>query len=129
MNIDAPKAMRQGISGDQNLPFIPRLNFSETPSTYKVTIELPGVHPDDLELSLHDRSLFLRGVRRCDIIEKDEFVLSREIGYGTFQRRLDFTGEIDPDQLSAKYVDGLLLVTIGKVHHAHASRRIPILQA
>jgi HSP20 family protein len=91
----------------------PSCNVSETPEEYRIEAELPGVKQEDLEVSVEDRVLMLRGERREEKEEKKGKKYHRvESSYGSFMRSFTLPNDADEDKVVAKYKDGLLSVRI-----------------
>jgi HSP20 family protein len=77
-----------------------------------VRVALPGVSPKDVELSVTDNILTLRGTRKVEDEKRERSYYLREFSYGTFERALALPEGVDAAKVSAKYVDGMLEVTI-----------------
>ena len=92
-----------------------------------VTAEVPGMSEDDIELSLDDGMLVIRGERRSE--DGDEASGYSERFYGQFERRMSLPQGIQEDKVSAEFRDGVL-----RIHLPHdeqmslSGRRIPINQ-
>ena len=101
----------------------PQLDVADNGTEIKVTAELPGMEEKDVELTLHDGVLSLRGEKKS---EKDGPQYS-ERWHGSFQRSLQLGPDVDPEKVSANFKNGLLTVTIAKKPEAlGATKRIPI---
>jgi len=74
--------------------------------------ELPGVDPKDLEVSVTDRELIIKGERKAEKNTKEENYIYHEINYGSFERRFELPEGIKTDELKAKYMNGILEVTV-----------------
>jgi len=80
--------------------------------TYVIQLALPGMDPKEVEVSLMDNVLTVKGERKADhdTTGKDYFV--REVAYGTFQRSFALPEGIDVAQVEAKYANGMLEVRV-----------------
>jgi HSP20 family protein len=80
--------------------------------TYVIQVALPGVDPKDVEMSLMDNILTVKGERKAnhDATGKDYFV--REVEYGTFQRGVTLPEGVDAAQVEATYANGMLEVRV-----------------
>jgi HSP20 family protein len=80
--------------------------------TYIIQLALPGVDPKDVEVSLMDNILTVKGERKADpdSAGKDYFV--REVAYGAFQRSFALPEGVDASQVEAKDVNGMLEVRV-----------------
>lgn len=74
--------------------------------------ELPGVDPKDLEVSVSDRELIIKGERKAEKGAKEENYLYREIAYGAFERRFLLPEGVKTDDLKAKFANGVLEITV-----------------
>ena len=78
---------------------------------FHVDLDLPGVDPDSIELTVEQNVLTIRAERRNDLEGSDEVIVS-ERPQGTFSRQLLLSESLDSDQLNADYVDGVIRLTI-----------------
>ena len=102
------------------------MNVSETEKELRITAELPGVTEQDIDISLDDDVLTIRGEKkfgRTDDKENFHFV---ECSYGTFQRSLRLPFPVDPEQVQASFENGVLTVTVPKTGRQERSRRIQV---
>jgi HSP20 family protein len=77
-----------------------------------IRVALPGVDPKDVELSLMDNVLTLRGERKGHDEMKDGSHYLREFSYGAFERSLALPEGVDPGKVTARYADGMLEITM-----------------
>jgi HSP20 family protein len=82
--------------------------------------DLPGVDPKDVDVSLEGNVLTIRGERRAEH-EGDAY---REVRYGRFERTLTMPEGLDPEKIKARYVNGVLEVTVPAP--AATTRKVPI---
>ena len=122
----APATAGQG-SGAGN--FVNALmNVSETDNEIRITAELPGVTEEDIDVSLDDDVLTIRGEKKFERTEggeKESFHFV-ERSYGTFQRAIRLPFPINPDQVKASFENGVLTVTLPKTAQAERTRRIQV---
>jgi HSP20 family protein len=106
---------RNGKEG-MSCTWMPVVDVYETESRIVLTAELPGVHLDDIELSIDDGVLMLKGDRRPekDLHQENYHVLERN--YGAFCRRFTMPCEVDAKNISANFKDGVLTVVIPKLN-------------
>jgi HSP20 family protein len=101
----------------------PQIDMSESDKEIKVTAELPGLDEKNVELTVQDGVLTIRGEKRAET----DGSFYRERWHGAFQRSLQLGADADPDKISASFRHGLLTVTIGKKPEAQSNKiRIPI---
>ena len=96
----------------------PRIDVSETDTEVTLTAELPGVEEKDIDVSLTGDQLTIRGEKRSEHEEnKDEQgrIMRRvERSYGAFQRTMTLAYQIEPDQISATFKNGVLKLVLPK---------------
>jgi HSP20 family protein len=92
-----------------------------------VQAELPGVDPDrDIEISLQDGMLTIRGERRHeDRVEKDDYYRF-ESTYGSFQRSIPLPQGVREDDIRANYENGILEVVVPKARELAEAKKIPV---
>ena len=90
----------------------PPLNVYADGEQATLTAELPGIDPAELDISVHDRSLTLRGERKAPENVDQETWHRRERLFGRFSRSLELPFAVDPDGVEATYDDGVLTVRL-----------------
>jgi HSP20 family protein len=102
----------------------PHVELGETADEIRVTAELPGLDEKDVDISLEEGALTLRGEKRAEV-DKDRGYSERS--YGRFERRIGLPNGIDRDKASAMFRNGVLTVTLPKTEAANENvRRIPV---
>jgi len=105
----------------------PRVDVAEDEKAVTLTAELPGVDEKDIDVSLVDDQLTIRGEKRSEHDEKKEEdgrTLHRvERSYGAFQRTLALPHKVDPEHISAQFKDGVLKITLPKPPDAIAQKQ------
>ncbi len=99
-----------GSSGSERR-LLPAMEVRRTDAEYVLRMELPGVDPDTMDVTVDGSTLRVRAERRGATEEQGE-QLRREILNGTFEREVVLPFRIDPEKLSARYEDGVLEVRI-----------------
>lgn len=92
----------------------PPLNVSEDEDNLYVHVEMPGVRLDDLEITLADKSLVLRGER----VAPEGRYYRQERPSGAFQRVVRLNVPVDRDKVEAALRDGILTVTLPRAEEA-----------
>ncbi len=103
----------------------PAVDVDERDREYIVRADLPGVEPKDIEITLDDGLLTLRGERREEHRETDNGKQRVECFTGSFYRRLTLPDAADSDAVSARFDKGVLEITVPKSEKKKA-RRIAI---
>lgn len=114
--------------GEFGLPgraFTPKVNVSEDDAQVKVTAELPGVTEKEIEVTLAQNTLTLKGEKKEEHEEKDEDKSYHRVErrYGSFVRTVPLPTEIDEGKVDATFKDGVLTVTLPKTEAAQQQRK------
>jgi HSP20 family protein len=105
----------------------PRIDVSEKDDAVVVCAELPGLEEKDVEVTLTDNVLLIRGEKKQEKEERERGYTYRERSYGSFERRVPIDAEVLADKVSAGFKNGVLTVTLPKNPEAQKHvRRIPI---
>jgi HSP20 family protein len=102
------------------------LDVRTTKDALVVEAALPGVKPEDVDISLHDNVLTISGERRVEQEEERSGYHIRERRYGSFSRSVALPEGIDESKISARYEDGVLEVTVQGAAVAREPKHIQI---
>ena len=103
----------------------PNLELAETAKDIRVTAELPGLEEKDVEITVEEGVLTLRGEKKSEHEDKDRGYTERS--YGRFERRIGLPKGIDRDKAEAAFRNGVLTVTLPKTEAANENvRRTPV---
>ena len=92
----------------------PVVDIYEAEDSYVVRADLPGVKKEDIQIDLHDGTLTLRAEKKLEEKASKDNYLRVERAYGNFIREFTLPENVDAQQISAKYTDGVLEVTLPK---------------
>lgn len=92
----------------------PPVDIRETKEMLEVTVELPGIDPDNVEVTVDNGVLNIRGERAVEKGAEDTVYHRVERAYGTFERRFALPRSVDPERIQANYRHGLLVLTVPK---------------
>jgi len=92
----------------------PPVNISEDHDNVYVRAELPGVTPENLEITIHEGNLILRGERQIPAEEKQANFHRRERESGFFRRVLRLPQAVNPNKVEAACQDGILTIKLAK---------------
>jgi HSP20 family protein len=104
----------QGIAPNGTQNIIPNIEISETDKAIEVSAEMPGLERKDVEISIEDDTLTIRGEKKIEENQKDKNVQHSERSYGVFLRVLQLPPGIDPASVQATMSNGVLKITIPK---------------
>ena len=94
--------------------FAPRSEASAIKDCYEISIELPGVKLEDIDVSAHDNHLIVKGEKRAEREEVGRSYFFSEREYGAFQRTFRLPPDADQDAITADYKDGVLSLRVPK---------------
>lgn len=96
----------------------PQVDIVENDEAFVVTADMPGVKPEEMEISLHHGVLTIKGERNTENEVTESDFTRRERVRGTFYRQFNLPETADEDTVSAKSNDGVLEITIPKASKA-----------
>ena len=117
------------LSGDEGMfaAATPRVDVKETDAEYEVSAELPGIDEKDVELTLANNVLAIRGEKKTEREEKEKSYYLSERSFGSFRRTIPLPAEVDEDKVEAHFKNGVLTVRLPKSAAAQArTRRIEV---
>ena len=99
---------QQPAAGEASLP----IDVWANADTFQVQAYVPGVNPDEVEITFEGDELTIRG-KLPELAQGGDFV-KRELFHGTFTRRLTFNVPVDVERIEASFHNGLLTLTVPK---------------
>ena len=103
-------ARRRGMAA-----FVPPIDVFGREGNLVIRAELPGVKPDDVEVTVHNGILTLRGERRYETKIDEGSYYRMESSYGGFERTIQLPEGTSPDDITANYVDGVLEIVVPRL--------------
>lgn len=103
----------------------PAMNVGGTPQSVELYAFAPGIDPKTLEVQIEKGVLTIAGERQRQAPGEDATVHIEERFDGRFRRVITLPDDIDPDAVDAKYIDGVLRISVGRRQSAQ-TRRITI---
>src|SRR5699024_9699184 len=105
----------------------PACNIMEKQDRYTIEVEIPGVHPDDVEIEMEGNILKIKGERRKTTEHEDDSIELHTVehSYGSFQRSFTLPDGIKEDAISAHNKQGILYIELPK-NQEKKSRKIEI---
>ncbi len=111
---DRPFGGASNMMGD----FAPSLDVSETDKEISIAVELPGLEPDDIRISLERNTLVISGEKQAEKEENDKRYYWHERSYGSFYRSIPLPEEVNEDKIDATFKNGVLHVNLPKTAEA-----------
>ncbi len=105
--------------------WMPAADVESDAAGYTFRFDVPGVAKDDIDIRLEDGVLSVSGKRESDSETTDGTLHRRERVYGSFTRSFKLPRDADSDNVTAKYDNGVLVLTVAK-HPSAQPRRIEI---
>uniref|UniRef100_A0A3B0IVF7 Spore protein SP21 n=1 Tax=Wolbachia endosymbiont of Aleurodicus dispersus TaxID=1288877 RepID=A0A3B0IVF7_9RICK len=103
-----PELSKRGSS------LLPVCDLYETKESYCLSLELPGIPKESIDISISGDNLIVKGEKTCDNESKDKQFYHKERYYGSFYRSIQLPTNVEQDKVSANFLDGVLHVTIPK---------------
>ena len=107
-----------------NTDWAPPVNIAETADSILVTVELPGVAPDDVDIRVEENVLTISGEKREERLDEgtERHMHIAERITGAFNRSFTLPRKVDVDGITAEFGDGLLRVSVPKAPETRARR-------
>jgi HSP20 family protein len=117
-----------GSLGAGGRGWMPAVNIEENDEAYLVAAELPGLKPEEVDITVENNILTLSGERKWEVEEgkaSNRQLHRVERGYGRFSRSFALPRSVDSDKVKARFDNGVLQITVPKAEGARP-RRIQI---
>jgi HSP20 family protein len=101
----------------------PSVDVTEDDKAFHVAVELPGMDEKDIDLTLTDGLLTIRGEKRDTQESKGKDFYRKERSFGAFRRALPIPGEVDDAKIDASFKKGVLSITLPKSEEARKKIR------
>ncbi len=102
----------------ESTSWTPQVDIAENEDSFRVSADVPGVNPEDMEISCHNGVLTIRGERSTESEETKDNFTRRERFKGSFIRQFNLPDSVDEETVSAKATNGVLEVIIPKAKKA-----------
>jgi HSP20 family protein len=115
-------AQQQGSGRAATMAWAPALDISERKDAYLVTVELPGIEADDLEITMEDGLLTIQGERYFAHDSSEQHFHRVERRYGAFRRSITLPAHVMAEQIEATVDNGVLQILVPKTEEATPKR-------
>ena len=102
------RALSASIAGFFN----PSVDAADANDSYQLSIELPGVKEEDIDVTLQSGILSIKGEKKQEREEKTKSYYFSERSYGRFQRTFRVPADVVEDKIEAHFANGVLKVTL-----------------
>src|SRR5262249_14759649 len=92
----------------------PALDVSESDTAITVRAEVPGVDPNEIDITVTGDRLTIAGEKKETVEKKDQDAYHRESRYGSFSRSIRLPTSVDSQNVTAEHANGILTVTLKK---------------
>ena len=106
--------------------WIPKIDLKEKDNQYVIRADVPGVNPKDIDISLENGMLTIKGHKETETKEEKENFLRIERSSGSFYRTLNLPDAGDISKITAKSKNGVLEITVPKNNNKLTSNKIKI---
>ena len=113
-----PVASNGAPDRDWNIP----LDAVEEGDNLVLRASVPGVKPEDIEVTIEDGVLSIKGETKAEAEEKEGGYLIHEMRSGSFHRSIRLPDTVDPDKAESGYEDGVLTISLPKIEAKKAKR-------
>ncbi|VAX23016.1 hypothetical protein MNBD_NITROSPINAE01-1810 [hydrothermal vent metagenome] len=104
-----------------------QIDVYETPDSIVVEFDLPGMSIDDIKVNVQKEWLIVDGMKKESVHDEKVNYLCMERDFGSIRRRLKIPGVIDPNAVTAKYINGVLEIKLPtRVDRRKSARKIQI---
>ena len=90
----------------------PAINLWVDSDRSLVTTEIPGIEPDDIEISVIEKSLTLNGTRKAEELKEKEAFHRRERWHGQFSKTIELPFKVETSKVNATFKKGILNITL-----------------
>lgn len=128
LNRALDEAMSTAWKGNGTRVWVPAIDVAEKADAYLLTVELPGVEPESIDVSYEQNVLTIRGEKRPSFDPQSQGelrVYASERVTGAFERGIRLPEFVDGERITADFTNGLLTITVPKAQAAQP-RRIEI---
>lgn len=112
------------MGGEQRAMQWPNIEITQNENEICIHAEVPGLNEDDVELTIEEGVLTIRGEKKTETEDQERGYSERY--YGQFERRIALPPSVDEENAQADFNNGVLSITLHKTQQAERARRIPI---
>lgn len=115
------------MNNDSDAKFYqPMSEVRENADEYKVSVQLPGIKKEDISIELNKNTLTISAESKFEDIKDEERLHYSQIAYGKFHKTIEFAKDIDSENSTCDYTDGVLRITLKKHEEKKESKKLEI---
>jgi len=107
---------------DEDTKWVPAFDITENEKEYLISAELPGIDIKDVDITLSDGVLTVKGEKKHEKEDKGEDYHRIERRYGSFHRSFRIPGKVETEKVDANYKNGILKLTLPKAEGSQAKK-------
>lgn len=104
----------------------PMSEVRENANEYKVSVQLPGIKKEDINIELSKNTLTISAESKFEDIKDEEKLHYSQIAYGKFHKTIEFAKDIDSENSTCDYLDGVLRITLKKHEEKKETKKLEI---
>lgn len=104
----------------------PMSEVRENANEYKVSVQLPGIKKEDINIELNKNTLTISAESKFEDIKDEEKLHYSQIAYGKFHKTIEFAKDIDSENSTCDYSDGVLKITLKKHEDKKETKKLEI---
>jgi len=108
------KFFNESLARSGGSTFVPKVDIIENTDSFEIHLAVPGLNKEDFKVELNDNYLTVSGERKFTNEKKERTFHSIETYYGSFSRSFSLPENTDASKINAKYINGILELTIPK---------------
>ncbi len=109
-----------------NRIYQPLSEVRENEKEYKVSIQLPGVKKEDINIELDNNTMIISAESKFEEAKENENIHYSQLSYGKFSKTIEFAKDIDAEHSTCEYKDGILQVTLRKLEEKKTTKTLKI---
>ncbi|TYP97671.1 HSP20 family protein [Sphingobacterium allocomposti] len=109
---------------DRLITRVPAVNIAETDKAFKIELAAPGLQKSDFKINVDKNMITISAEKKEEKNEEDKLYSKKEFSYSSFTRSFSLPDTVNYNDIEAEYVDGVLLVTVGKKEEAIVAKRL-----
>jgi HSP20 family protein len=95
--------------------FVPAAEIHTDVENVYLQLEVPGLTPEEIEVQVNTSAVIITGERKAEKNVEEQGIKRSEFRYGKFHRSISLPAKVKPEQVQAKYENGILKLTLPKV--------------
>ena len=106
-----------------SMNIVPAVDIAEKDKAFEISVELPGMQEKDVDVSVANGVLRIKGEKKEEVEEKKKDYFLSERRYGSFERSFQIPEAVDADRIDAKFSGGVLKLTLPKSAQAQKKEK------